>query len=417
MRKGGGVTARGTIVARTLGKVIRREDGTFNVLVRGKAEKSFLAEEDAQAYLDKIGEKRYHTVIRINGKQQWRTFERKKAAEEYLDCHSTDIRDGTYREIKKATFAQYTEHWKQTHAILENIKLSTLNSYLSIFEKHIKPEFEAYGMQAVSSAEINSFKTKLQKQGLARKTVRNILNLLNRFFADAVKDRYVRYSPMEGVDKPEISRKKKGRALRPTEIQGPLANAEPDARLIILTAVLTGMRRGELFGLRWEDVDWQQNVVRVRQALYWRYGKHVRPAEGDLFTFITPKSESSIRDIDLSPALKKELRERYLCSKKAGLVFSAPDGRPLDPNGFAKKQFSAAVAAAELGKVRFHDLRHTFGSLKIEQGENVYYIQRQMGHSSIQVTIDIYGHLLETRKPEAAQKTDDVLFGALVGQK
>jgi len=75
-------------------------------------------------------------------------------------------------------------------------------------------------------------------------------------------------------------------------------------------------------------------------------------------------------------------------------------------------EFSNAVIAAGLGRVRFHDLRHTFGALKIEQGENVYYIQRQMGHSSVQVTIDVYGHLLESRKPDAAAKTDAFLFGA-----
>ena len=183
-------------------------------------------------------------------------------------------------------------------------------------------------MQAISSAEINTFKAKLQKQGLAKKTVRNILNLLNRLFADAVKDRYLRHSPMEGVDKPEVSRKKNGRALRPEEIQTLLANTvDTETRLVILAAVLTGMRRGELFGLRWEVIDWQQNIVRVRQALYWRYGKHIRPAEGDLFTFIAPKSDASIREIDLSPALKKELRQRYLVSAKTGLLFCAKDGR------------------------------------------------------------------------------------------
>lgn len=362
------------------------------------------------------GEKRYDTVIRIAGKQRWKTFTRKKDAEDYLDRHSTDIRDGTYREIQKATFGEYAAHWKETHAIQENVKPSTLNSYLSIFEKHITPEFQGFAMQAISSAEINTFKAKLQKQGLAKKTVRNILNLLNRFFGDAVKDSRLRHSPMEGVDKPEISRKKKGRALRPAEFQGLLAAAGDGAtRLITMTAVLTGMRRGELFGLRWEDIDWQHDVIHVRQALYWRYGKHVRPAEGDLFTFITPKSDAGIREIDLSPELKKELRQRYLCSSKVGLVFSTPEGRPLDPNGFAKKQFANAVKGAGLGAVRFHDLRHTFGSLKLEQGENIYYVQRQMGHSSIQVTIDIYGHLLESRKPAAAAKTDAFLFGAARG--
>jgi len=78
--------------------------------------------------------------------------------------------------------------------------------------------------------------------------------------------------------------------------------------------------------------------------------------------------------------LKTELRQRFLTSKKTGLVFHAEDGRPIDPNAFQKKEFTS-TAAAQIGKVRFHDLRHTFGCLKIEQGENVYYVQRQMGHS------------------------------------
>ncbi len=371
------------------------------------------------------GTKRYATVIRINGKQHWKTFARKKDAEDYLDHNSSDVRDGTYREIKKATFAEYAGHWKQTHIIPESLKPSTLNSYLSILEKHIQPEFENYGMQAISAAEVNAFRAKLQKRGLEKKTVRNVLNLLNRFFRDAVKDSYIRHSPMEGVDKPEVSRKRKGRALRPEEIQSLLGSAEDEqSRLIIMTAVLTGMRRSEVFGLRWEDLNWNSDVVHVRQALYWKFGKHIRPAEGDLFMFTSPKSEASIRDIDLSPALKKELINlrnqkstvtvsasgRMKTVEPTGLVFTAFDGRPLDPNNFQKKQFKNAVKTAGLGSVRFHDLRHTFGALKIEQGDNVYYIQRQMGHSSIQVTIDIYGHLLEARKPESAAKTDALVF-------
>jgi len=90
------------------------------------------------------GSKRYDTVIRIHGKQQWRTFQRKKEAEDWLDRHSTDIRDGTYREIRKATFGEYAEHWKQTHVIPENFKPSTLNSCLSVLERHITPELSIW---------------------------------------------------------------------------------------------------------------------------------------------------------------------------------------------------------------------------------------------------------------------------------
>ena len=140
----------------------------------------------------KSGRKRYDTVIRIDGRQRWKTFTKKKEAEDYLDRHSTDIRDGTYREIKKARFRDYAKHWQETHLIPQNFKPSTLSSYLSVFEKHIRPEFEHMGMQAISSAEINAFKAKLQKADLHPRTVRNVLNLVGKFFHCAVKDSYIR---------------------------------------------------------------------------------------------------------------------------------------------------------------------------------------------------------------------------------
>ena len=177
-------------------------------------------------------------------------------------------------------FGQYAKHWKEVHAIAESVKGSTLNSYLSIFDKHIEPEFKNMGMQAISSAEINAFRAKLLKKGLSKKTVRNILNLLSKVFTDAVDDQYLRHLPV--IKKPVVSRKRKGRALQPAEVQALLANAETaEIQLIIKTAVLTGMRRAELFGLRWEDINWKADVIHVRQALFWQYGKHVRPAGGD----------------------------------------------------------------------------------------------------------------------------------------
>src|SRR5437868_82169 len=165
------------------------------------------------------GEKRYDCVLRIHGKQKWKTFGRKRDAEDYLDRHSTDLRDGTFREIKKCSFGEYCTHWKATYMLPQNYKPSTLHGYLSIIETHVLPEFEHCGMQAISPAEINSFKAKLlqkragtrtkagqqQKRGLSNKTVRNILMLLGKLFDDAVRDSRLRYSPMQTIEKPKVS--------------------------------------------------------------------------------------------------------------------------------------------------------------------------------------------------------------------
>ena len=139
------------------------------------------------------------------------------------------------------------------------------------------------------------------------------------------------------------------------------------------------------------------------------------------YTFVTPKSKQSIREIDLSPKLRKELLELYMKNGRQGLVFCTSTGTPLNPENVIKRDLARTLRRAEairqeaglppIGKFRWHDLRHTFGSLKIDQGENVYYVQRQMGHSSIQVTIDVYGHQLESRNPGAAAKTDAMIFG------
>lgn len=127
--------------------------------------------------------------------------------------------------------------------------------------------------------------------------------------------------------------------------------------------------------------------------------------------FVSPKREMSVRDVDLSPTLRTELRELYLKSDKKGLVFRSRTGGPVNANNLVKRKFKPAAKAAGIeGNVRWHDLRHTHGSLKIDQGANIYYVQRQMVHASIQVTLDVYGHLLKSRRPEEAAKTDQVIF-------
>jgi integrase len=402
------------INVRLLGKMVTKDDGTFLVRLGYGEPKTFRSEKEARTHLEKYAERRYDVAIFANGRLKRKTFKRKKDAEDYQHRQCVDVNDGTYREIRKTTFGEYAAHWQKTH--LHGLKPSTLNGYLAYFPLYYLPAFEHTPMQAISPAEINSFKSSLAEKGLSNGTQRNVLFVLGKLFKDGVKDSRLRYSPMASVELPKKSSEKKGRALKPAEIQKLLANCEEsddrDTHLIVMTAILTGMRRGEVFGLRWEDVDFANDVIHVRQALYWKFGKHIRPKEGDVFVFTTPKSKTSAREIDLSPSLKKALRQKYLTSPKKGLVFSGEEGRPRDPNNFLKREFRDAVAAAELGSVRFHDLRHTYGSMKIEQGENIYYVQRQMGHSSIQVTIDVYGHLLESRKPEAAAKTDTLLFGS-----
>ena len=123
----------------------------------------------------------------------------------------------------------------------------------------------------------------------------------------------------------------------------------------------------------------------------------------------------------MSPALRKQLLEHSMKSGRKGLVFPGANGRPMQPDNFVERRFAKILGKAEskreeshlspIGKLRWHDLRHTFGSLKIDQGEDLLYVSREMGHSSIQVTADIYAHQIRAKRPEAAAKTDAAIFG------
>ncbi len=141
------------------------------------------------------------------------------------------------------------------------------------------------------------------------------------------------------------------------------------------------------------------------------------PIRHRVTVFLPPKSKASVRKIDVGPRLRIILRQHRLQSIKSSLdlVFCNSESNPLDPENLVKRQFLPAVKAAKIGSLRFHECRHTFGSLKIEQGENLKYVQVQMGHSDIKVTLDVYGHLLKDANPVATAKTDRLVFGDATG--
>jgi len=168
-------------------------------------------------------------------------------------------------------------------------------------------------------------------------------------------------------------------------------------RTLVLTAVMTGMRRGELLGLKWEDVDLEGGKIHVRRAL-WR-GK-----------FVAPKSRRSRRAID-APATVRAALARLPSRFEGELVFCGPQGHPLDPENFTKRDFARVLRRSGVRRIRFHDLRHTYTSLLIAQGAHPKYIQAQLGHASIQTTLDRYGHLMPDVHAAEAKKLDQLDLG------
>ena len=392
------------------------------------------------------GSKRYDACIRIEGRKKYKTFKLKNQAEAWLDRNSTDLREHTYREITPSSFRQYTDKWRKKYLIVEELKPSTLGGYACMLDRHLVPAFGHRPMAAITTGDITELRSELIKghgdvKAQSSQSVKKIMNLLNRICGDAIEDGFLRVSPMPTRRRKSETTKasRRGRALQPSEAQRLLeqceTNAEEDReanpilKLTVLIGLLAGLRRGEIFALDWESIDWERDLIRVSRNLFWRYGKHYALAEDEpSFVIHEPKSATSSRDVDLSPTLKKELRIFYLqCKSKhrSGLIFRSRENTPLDPHNVYERWFKPAVERARLKAaeekdesavkaldgLHIHDLRHTFGSWKVAQGEDILYVSKQMGHARPSITADVYSHLLEKQRPQAAQKTDDFLFG------
>ena len=193
------------------------------------------------------------------------------------------------------------------------------------------------------------------------------------------------------------------------EIGRLLSAATPAYRTLLATAVFTGLRQGELLGLTWADIDFEDSLVRVSKQLD-RSGERV-----------APKTLQAVREVTLMPALGRVIREHKLRSPFArpeDPVFASQAGTPLYWRNVSVCGLAGAFERARIEppRPRFHDLRHTFASLLVSEGLNVVYVSRQLGHASPDITLRVYAHLFD--RAEHAQRARDALeagFGEILG--
>lgn len=308
-----------------------------------------------------------------------------------------DVHNGTYRELKKATFAEFADLWLASYA-KGNTKPSAYKSYYDIINNHFKPVMGDYALTELDTGRLQMYVAR--RLGKVKpKTVINEIVPLKKMFSHAVKWGYLKNNPAEHVERPRVE-KEEMEVLAPGDINVFLDNVTPKHKPFFLTGVLTGMRRGEIIGLQWGDIDWNHKQIHVRRAFCNTSKK-----------LTSPKSKASVRKIDMPPTLVIALKKHKLACphSELDLVFCTSKGTPLDGDSMVKREFLPALRRGGIRRVRFHDLRHTNVALRIEQGQNIKYIQNQVGHASIQTTLDRYGHLIKEVNQEQAIKLDSAL--------
>jgi len=333
------------------------------------------------------------------GKQRGKAIgTRKKEAEAYVTRMQAKMSDGTYREIMQITFSEFAEMWLRNYATVQ-VKPSTLKNYRSMMHSSLIPFFGDVPLSAIRTADVQQYVAERLATGVTGATVQKALIMLKGMLKQAVQWDYLHANPAQPVKAPRREHREMD-SLTPAEIPAFLNAFEPEWRPLFFTAIFTGMRLGELLALQWSDIDWRSGTIRVRRSVW----------NGQ---FQEPKTRNAVRTIGMSPRLSTVLMEHKLDTPWSShdLVFCTASGDFIDQANMRHRVFEPALRAAGIRKMRIHDLRHTFASLLINQGENLKYVQQQLGHASITTTVDRYGHLMPDAHVGASRRLDATVFG------
>lgn len=324
----------------------------------------------------------------------------KTKARERLREIEESLSKGSYLPCKKVPlFSEVSQEWLEHKR--PQVRATTWENYEGHVRNHFK-DFNGLKVTAITTATVERFTGQRQKNEMNIDTLRRVLVTLNQIFSYAVRHRYIPHNPLRDAERPRDPKKEKRDMviLNPEQIQA-LLEQESDFkyRTLFLVASMSGARQGEILGLKWGDVDWDAGQIHVQRTF----------TKG---RFFPTKTLSSNRHIDLGPLVLRELRKWKLACphSKLDLIFPNGNGSPIEYGNMVKRYYHPALESAGLPRVTFHSLRHTYASLLIAQGENVKYIQNQLGHSTPVVTLSVYSHLMEDRNEESARRLEETVF-------
>jgi integrase len=353
------------------------------------------------------GRKSWCVVIDHQGHRKTKAVGSREAAERVKREIEARLATGGVRALQPEpdgppTLSQYAQAWMKN--IEYERKPSTAAFYSQYLRLYVLPKFGARRLDGIKRDEVKGFIGDLRARNLSKNTIRLALTTLRTVLNAAIEDSLLEQNPAQRLGRFVKSEKSKREAtsLTPHEAGQLLAAAKERLPFshyaLLLMALRAGLRQGELAGLQWSDLHFGDGFGSSERYLLVQRGYDRRWSR----SMLTPKSHKS-RRVDMS----RDLRQTLLTLRQAAaeklhgsasldndLVFPSEAGTPIEMNNFYARVFQPLLKQAGLRKIRFHDLRHTFGSLLIQTGASLAYVRDQMGHSSIQITVDVYGHLV-----------------------
>lgn len=320
----------------------------------------------------------------------------KRQAERLLSERLSAINQGRHKPELLTAFEQFVaERWEPN--IYPTLRFSTSRNYRCLVRRHLLPFFGDVRLTDIAPADVQKFIAEKAKR-FAPKTVLSLRNLLSKILGTAQQWGYLQSNSAKGTQVPALVMTRERLTLTPEQVRVLLSELSEPYRTMVLLAVLSGLRRGEILGLRWKCVDWLQGSIRVAET---SYEGHSAP----------PKTRASLRmvfiDSTVLDALKQIKPENY---QGDDFVFRSVRGTSLDPNHILKRVFHPACKRADVPHVGFHSFRYTYSTWANPTGESIKALQAQLGHTDSRLTLSVYTQPQPTAQRQLASKIARVLL-------
>jgi integrase len=350
--------------------------------------------------------------VGLDGKRRYVSGKTKEEARRNLRRARGDAERGLVFDADNLQVGEYLDRWL-SDSVRDTVKATTFERYEQIARLHLKPSLGRVKLKGLTPAHVRGLYREKLEAGSSARTVRYMHTTLHKALKQAVMDGLIPRNATEAVTPPQSSREEMC-PLTPEQAKLLLQVAhEAGDRLAALyvLAIHTGLRQGELLGLKWDDVDLEDGSLQVRRTL-------AITKNGPVLT--PPKTTGSRRSVKLTSnaieALKRHL-ERQLGEidrigslwSENGLIFASEKGEPINRHNLTRRSFKPLLKRAGLPQIRFHDLRHTCATLLLTRNVNVKIVSEMLGHSTIAITLDTYSHVLPNMRDQAAAAMEEAL--------
>lgn len=334
-----------------------------------------------------------------------------KEVREKLTSTIKSIDDNTYIAPSAITVESWLDTWLKEY-VKSSVKLLTFTSYDTISRVHIKPTLGRIKLQALKAPQIQAFYNSLITDK-SPKTIKNIHGVLHKALDKAIKIGYITTNPASVCDIPRIE-KKEIKPLNADNISRFIKRLDTEEyKNLYITTLFTGMREGEVLGLTWDCVDFERGTITVNKQLQKekiKGGKYyLAETKTSKVRVLTPAQYvMSILKEEQIRQKENRLKLGHMWDNSLNLVFTNTTGRYL-AIVTVYKRFKKIVSEIGIPQARFHDLRHTYATLALQEGDDIKTVQTALGHSTVSTTLDIYSHTTETMRKESSKRMDNFI--------